>query len=716
MLWLGALSLVVFVVLNTPALVSFVADVDFNDGQLWAAVGTSAVLVLAGNVLRALRSKSLLDLARRGRFAPQLRTLALGYFFNLMLPMRAGEFVRAYMLARQLRISLLFTVTVVLVDRLLDVVLVSALILIAAPATAGLVRPAILILVAAAVALTVFMLLVRQNGTLMRLVWRGSTLFSPSLERRLRAAVWSVVHGFQQFLHSPRRVMRYLVLFALSWACYLGALVLFLSVVAPAFTDLLLVNVVAPFLAPEVVLVPSSFQTYVNGLVDFFALTAATASPVEAHRVAGLMWLALNVPIAIVGLASLFERGLVVRADPDPKTDAANSLARSADRGHELEAFLDSFFRRDNLAQALHELDVRGEIDLIRFFRGGSRAVTALIRVDGVTMVRKLVPITDQSQLKAQYEWLERYNTVPSIVRVLGARTRDDYYEIDLEFNPMASSGFSYVHTHSLAECHLVLEKVWETLYSRVYSIGEPSSYPDLLDTYIRKHLVARVEAAATQHEDLASALKPALIRIGGIDLLNFGTVLLAIRENPRCMADLGRFRRSPVVHGDLTIDNLLVDADDTPLIIDPDSKDLRGPVVDFGRLFQSLWGGYEFLNSDDSPPAYTRADDTSRAEIAYLDLRSARYKELASWLWEFAAQKLTEEELRALPFHVGLFYGRMLTHRVLIDPRTALTYYAKCVEFLNVFYRQYQEPGAPSEDCDRDPLLQLRAPAVARA
>jgi hypothetical protein len=50
----------------------------------------------------------------------------------------------------------------------------------------------------------------------------------------------------------------------------------------------------------------------------------------------------------------------------------------------------------------------------------------------------------------------------------------------------------------------------------------------------------------------------------------------------------------------------------------------------------------------------------------------------------------LSEPELRSLPFHVGLFYGRVLAHRVVIQPDNVLKFYGMSVKYLNDFIAQY--------------------------
>ena len=57
----------------------------------------------------------------------------------------------------------------------------------------------------------------------------------------------------------------------------------------------------------------------------------------------------------------------------------------------------------------------------------------------------------------------------------------------------------------------------------------------------------------------------------------------------------------------------------------------------------------------------------------------------------EIMPRRLSQAEQRSVLFHVGLFYGRMLTHRVAINSGTALKYYGVCIQALNRFLQQYE-------------------------
>jgi hypothetical protein len=231
-------------------------------------------------------------------------------------------------------------------------------------------------------------------------------------------------------------------------------------------------------------------------------------------------------------------------------------------------------------------------------------------------------------------------------------------------------------------------------MYDRVYRLGAVEERPELRDDYVNERFVRRVQAAAESHPALAEAMNGDRIVVNGTELHNFAAIMDRITATEAAWRDLATFRSSAHIHGDLTVDNILVDLSTRRvLVIDPsDDNQVRGPVIDFARHMQSLLYGYEFLNEDETPVVLGRVDELP--EITYRDARSARYAELADYVQtQVMTRRLTPSEQRSVIFHVGLFYGRMLTHRVAINPGTALKYYAVCIEALNRFLDQYDLP-----------------------
>ncbi|MGY1917067.1 lysylphosphatidylglycerol synthase domain-containing protein [Blastococcus sp. SYSU DS0973] len=708
------LSLAGFVVATWPTLTDLWSQLSAGlSGTAWALLGVAGLIQLGGHVLRAARTKVPIDNVRRGSLAGQFRHLSIGYLFNLVWPLRVGEIVRAWLIAKTLRISFLYTLLAVVLERLIDVVLVSVafLVLIAVvggPVTGIVPAAAVIALLVSLVLIASFAALVRENATLMRLAWRMTAWLNTDLENRARFKLWSVIFGFQRFLRQRRQLVRYGVLTLASWACYVAAAALAVALVFPVLSGR---DAVMATAAPAGVVSPSIGNgapgAFADGVRGFIEGSTGLSGP-TVLLFAAAAWVVVNVPVIAVAVVALFVNW--ARRTSDPGAGAApapgdryvNKLGRDQDISSSMTHFLDAYFQRQHLSTVMHRLEVNGNVSLVRFFKGGSNAVTLLAtNGSGELFVKKMVPTEYAHRLKNQHDWLAERADHAQLVTVLREEHAEDHYSIDLEYRPSSVPLFEYVHESPLAEGRAKLAEVWEYMYSRVYRLGALEQRPDLRDDYVTERFVLRVRAAAESHPALAQALKGDRILINGTELDNFDRILARIQTTPAAWEDLATFRSSSHIHGDLTVDNILVDLPtDRVLVIDPsDDNQIRGPIIDFARHLQSLLYGYEFLNDDDDP-VLLGASAEGVPEITYRDARSARYAELADFVvTEVMPRRLAPAEQRAVLFHVGLFYGRMLTHRVAINPGTVLKYYGVCIQALNRFLEQYDLPVHAQDD-----------------
>jgi hypothetical protein len=150
----------------------------------------------------------------------------------------------------------------------------------------------------------------------------------------------------------------------------------------------------------------------------------------------------------------------------------------------------------------------------------------------------------------------------------------------------------------------------------------------------------------------------------------------------------LASYQPTSSIHGDLTIDNLLVDEFGQALVIDPsDDNSVRGPIIDYSRLLQSLEGGYEFINQlQPEEISVEYLPEKTCWSIRYPDKRSARYEDLALVVRKSASVYLSTQEVESLDFHISLLFARMLSHRVNISLETAPAYLATSLIFIERF------------------------------
>src|SRR6478735_889465 len=111
----------------------FLRNTDFHAVAIEVARARVSLLLLAlvttaaAYVFRALRWQYLLQPIGTVRFSNALRTTIIGFAASAMLPARAGEVLRPYLLARRERLSATAAFATIILERLLDTVMVLVL-------------------------------------------------------------------------------------------------------------------------------------------------------------------------------------------------------------------------------------------------------------------------------------------------------------------------------------------------------------------------------------------------------------------------------------------------------------------------------------------------------------------------------------------------------------------------------------------------------------
>lgn len=655
----------------------------------------AVILQLCGHILRAKRTKLITDQAAKSSTQFQFATLSIGYLFNTLLPFRIGELVRAALIARRLRISLLYTFTSVVIERAVDVLFLGGLIVIGALLVGGHVAVQIAIftvsvMVLAILVLMALVLLMQENRQVLSIIWRMTNWFNASISNSLRFKVWSLIFGLQHFFQNRKLTRRYIAFAAGSWVLYASSALLIATAVLQN------INAIEAFvasIAPYVISLPTWNILDADNYRQLGSLLPSQT--IENISTYGLLtWSVLVFPMAVIGVGSL----LTYKVEPHRRRQGAspesfaNKLLRHEDISQEFPAFLDSYFSGNSLAKILHRLEAANDLRLVKFFKGGSDAITILVLGENELFVKKIIPIEYEDRLKAQYEWLNKHNKLTYLVKVLGEQKTKDYYAIDLHYDPENIPLFEYIHHNSIAQSKEIIEKTWESLHSHLYKgVGKPKFDEASLDTFIEKHMYGCVDKASETSSDLVRALEPSRITINGKEYDNFYQVMDRIKNHEQAWKDLATFAHSKEVHGDMAIDNVLVSPrTGKPVIIDPapDGNIINGPVFDLGKMSQSFYCGYEFLFRDNETVGIS--DDGS---INYREHISDRYSQLWSYLrYELAPQYLEEPELKSMMFHAAALHIRVLKHRVYINPDNVLKFYAVGVKTLNDFLDQYEK------------------------
>ena len=197
--------------LAVTALFSYIALNGIHPSQAWHALRTSNYLLLVpalavfalGTAARAMRWRSLFASGRRPPRRTVLNATLIGYFYNSILPARAGEAARVVVLTQRTSTSPVETVTTAVLERIYDIVTILVIFFLAEPwlphvtwfgaaAVAALVLS--VVIVAAATVLAVF------GDRPVRLLLRPLRRF-PFVSARFDRTVEELTHGLSGLRH-----------------------------------------------------------------------------------------------------------------------------------------------------------------------------------------------------------------------------------------------------------------------------------------------------------------------------------------------------------------------------------------------------------------------------------------------------------------------------------------------------------------------------------
>jgi len=653
--------------------------------------GLSAIaLQMIGHWLRAVKHRYLLEQIRPIHTREVFKGQMIGLLFNTVLPFRLGELVRAHYIGKGVLISRSAVFATILFERLLDtfvLVLIGILLLVQGTLTTSL-DFAVSLLSLGAITLVVLLWSARSQQTwILQAISRISAQFNLQLRDRMRMMCWSAIYCLKNVI-TMRRMPRYLLLTGLMWICYIASAYVLVVGILPSvsLTKQLTASVAAYF----GVSLPSG-PAYIGTFRTLFTnISTIPGNVLGTTHTAFALWLLLIVPTTILGLCFLFLKQRIYTHDSDDSLSALrNKLYRDSDITPEFSHFLDAYFRGDRINRILTAEELASNFQVLKTFKGGSNASTLLVWQDERMIVKKVTLKQYEEKLRAQYLWLEKYQKLPKVSHVIGEHRRNkDYYAIDIEYHDTYVPFFDVIHSSSNRHNKEILQAVCSFVDKRLHKPKRPlaKNTKRLVKSYIRTKAIGKVTDAASASLSISHLLTYDTLIVNGRTIKNFQSVIDDIMKNKQAMSDLTDIVECPI-HGDLTIDNLIVDPTKNDFVIlDPNNENaISDPIVDYAKLMQSLHSGYEFLY-------YLRNCTIKGDTINFEERRSVQYNVLYRELNRYLEANLSPGRRRAVVFHEAIHYCRMLTYRTSINPGTAAAFYCVAVRLFNDFLEQYDD------------------------
>jgi hypothetical protein len=613
-----------------------------------------ATLVLA-HVLRAVRHSMLFPPDHRPRTFHLAVGLSIGYVVNTLLPLRIGELVRGLYVSVRASQSFGAVLATIVFERLTDLVAVSLILLLLPHLIAG--APAaspvgLAAMAGAAGAIGLGAALVRRSRTTRQAIWAATSIFNDRIQLSLIDAAWTLS---QLVASRPSRRRSYWLLTLPMWVTYLASYAL-LGRAAGVGMDSVADGLLARPLSAMISAGP------LDRLLLLFACVAA------------LSILTAGIVADGSGIQRTFRRALRIGL---LEVDASRSMSRSAFvRDEDYGAVLRAHFTDAKTAAAgfgVHGLD--GAV-VLRLLPGGSDALTAVVGTDNRLVIRKFAMGDAAAKLNEQARWLREHRVDLPLADIIAERRDCAQFRYDMPYLASAHDLYEMVHVMPIEASRQILREVVDHVdrWHKTHNAGLCDEAA--LGAYVERKVIANAAAVL----DFARLQLPERYAINNQAYALSEWRRLLDRDWVR---DQLRERWTSSIHGDLTIENIIVCPERCPgwYLIDPNPINLFDtPLIDWAKLVQSLNLGYEAL--DRGPPA--RLEDDA---IHLMFSRSRTCAELHDELDRLLEERLDDGARREVAFHELVNYLRLIPYKMRNQPAKAITFFA-CA---SVLLRRYE-------------------------
>lgn len=342
--------------------------------------------------------------------------------------------------------------------------------------------------------------------------------------------------------------------------------------------------------------------------------------------------------------------------------------------------FLYSYF--SNNVDLLSKVGDRGFEDckISRIFRGGSGAITAVIEKDEEVSIRKVVSISENNRLTDQYLWLQFAikNQLP-VTPCFNYVTREDFCYYEMPYLVGSMDMYEWIHAVPIKSSLSTFKDIVETVSN--FHIRNIKDHQDMkaLNLYLEEKVLLNINVIK---EISSQLIDPYNFFINDV---KFSLDEWSFLEDINFFRDAFRFCRQTNIHGDLTIDNMVIYGDNNWFLIDPNPTTLyKTALMDWGKLFQSLHSGYEFLDRG------TRVT-FNQTSIKYSSYRSDKYESLFQYLLSSLKEKYGEHGVKAALLHEIIHYLRLLPYKFRSNDEKGLLFFAITCIIIREFKARYE-------------------------
>lgn len=616
----------------------------------------SIITLTLGHLLKMIRWSKFIEIYEDPRKGNLLRALSIGHIINYVLPFHAGDIFRIIIAGRKMRNGIGFSFATVIVEHYIDIIVVSAIFVGMQVGCGFSASTSTIVLygVFLAIVIPITYLLIRFNKYIKAAIRQFTSIFNERIELSLLFFSWSLISSFKNMY---RKISLLVIGFwsVLMWVSYLLSYWLIAESVKLVGCEYRLRDVF------NMMFSSSSMKSLVYsnslGIIDY--------------KVSIIIGIYLLLPLLILYIISVIGN----KKHGDQNYVNLLPYVNPADRLN----FLETFFSGNNNEQHKGFLDINKDINILQDYSAGSNATTMLCMNKNVTFYRKYSFGQDSEKLWQQIEWINKNADKLPLPQILNVIHKPNICCYDMEYSSYAIGFFQYIHSNPVEQSWSILRNVLETLNSSLY-INQRSSDRITAQKYISEKVVKNLHIIK-ESILLKDIQKYETIVVNGTEFENLPILEGLLSEDN--LLDIFASDSYSDIHGDLTIENIICNTLKQSekgdfYIIDPNVGNIHNSMyLDYGKLLQSLHGGYEFMMK-------TKAVKVEDNHIDFTYTRSSAYDYLYEALDEYILEHFGIAGRKSIYYHELIHWLRLLPYKLRKDKERAAMFYAGLLFVLN--------------------------------
>lgn len=622
--------------------------------------------MILGHVLKTLRWKQLIKVYEIPANLELLNTLSIGYLVNSIFPYRIGDLVRIYLMGRRLKNGYSLATATIAIDSCIDIIVVGIVFGIFSYINKNSVQflsMSHLYLVIAIFMIIICILSLRYKQLVKKIIAKIASVFNEKIELSILYISWAIIYSLKDMI-KKFSIYKILLLTLGMWIMYFISYLMFSEYIT--FT----------------------IQNIDISQIFFILFSTNIASGIFGKSILlNSKMLLIFILYMIIPLIIILISGKICKITHISKKNTCeyrNILPHlnSNDRLN----FLETYFQCENKEYLNVYLNINSDVNIIQDYSAGSNATTMLCIANEKTFYRKYAFGEDSEKLFEQICWIKTHEKIIPLTSIMRYEKKENYCFYDMPYLTNAISLFQYVHCVPIENGWNIIRNVFDSLNSSLYQYNQRNADISTIKKYISQKVTKNIEKIMSSRI-LKNIMKYENVIINGVSYKNLSYYLKFLSEDYLLKIFLND--KYSDIHGDLTIENIICLKTDNNIddfyIIDPNTGNIHeSPNLDYGKMLQSIHGGYEFLMSTSK---VTIIDNC----IDYLSTRSSIYNELYENFKNYMLESFSYEKIRSIYFHEIIHWIRLMPYKLEKDKDRVGLFYSQLLIILKEIIDMYE-------------------------